>query len=236
MRPLSLLAFASVVAMPVAWASECRAEPAPKKPQPYVLEMGPSFALVVPTLGSSNKTGVSYDSALESGFTLRASVLRWLRVGALFREGQHGVELPASPLGANASTSSIDGIRFTTLHLLLEPTLDVLDWLHVHAVIGLGWTHADVSAIHLDPPTGPSLRPRGGVFADMPLGVAATADVLWRWATVGADLWYAPAFGQSGDLFETDRYVDRQGSLATAGAMPKPKGALTLALTLSLAL
>lgn len=70
----------------------------------------------------------------------------------------------------------------------------------------------------------------------MPLGVAATADALWRWATVGADLWYARAFGQSAILFETDCYVDRQGSLATAGAMPKPKGALTLALTLSLAL
>jgi hypothetical protein len=236
MRPLPLFTLATVVATSIASASECHAEPAPKPAQPYVLEMGPSFALVVPTMGSANKTGVSYDSALESGFTLRGSMFRWMRIGALFREGLHGVQLPAAPLGTSGSTSSVDGVRFTTLHLLLEPTLDLRDWLHLHALIGLGWTHADVSAIHLDPPTGPSLRPRGGVFADVPVGVSATADVLWRWATVGADLWYAPAFGQQGDLFEADRYVDRHGSLATVGAMPKPKGALTLALTLSLAL
>lgn len=185
---------------------------------PYQLEIGPSVGYVARTADSG---GPTYAPGVSEGLVMRASLVSWLRVSGRYLLAYHGVTIPPGSLGLAGAKYDHDNARVETLGGYLHPTLSPLPRTHFWGTVGIGWSVMEMPAVQVDPPKGPHLRPRRGVFQEVPLGVGGAFDVVPRWLTVSLDLLYAPPFSISGDLWDTDVYYDGAGR--DVGGFPKPK-------------
>jgi hypothetical protein len=191
---------------------------------PYQFEIGPSFGYAAHT-ARENAANVAYQGAVVSkALMIRLRFLRYFRLSGQFMHTTHDVELPAGSLGTPAQHLESDALRFETLQAALHPTLPIGDRVHVWATLGLGWSYIYVPPVKLDPPSGSIVHYRQGVFLEAPLGLGGCVDVIPRWLTISYNGTYAPAFSQSGDMFEPYPYVNAQGQNAFAGPMPKVRG------------
>lgn len=209
-----------VVAGGVIVFSTCFSSLANAEPHKYQFEVGPTLSFFVPTT-ADNSSNISYGSAISPGVFVRGTLLKPLLVSARYSMGSHAVSTPKPPEGVAGSSAEVDDARLTTLSLLIHPTYSPLPWLHTMATLGISWTKLALPTMTIDPPLGPKIHSRGGIFLSAPLGLGITADWLRNWLTTSLDFAYSPAFSHSGDVFGSQRFVDSSGQNANAGPMPK---------------
>lgn len=183
------------------------------EPQPYQLEVGPTFTYVKRS-AKSDGSGVEYAAGTGPGLQLRAGFLPWLRVAARYQQTSHDASFSPGALGIASSLTS-GSMVVDTLGAYLQPTFTPVSRLHTWASAGLAWSH--VSMPNIDTGDGAHLRHRTGVFQEWSLGVGASFDVLPGWVALSLDLQWAKPVSETGDLFSPDVYYDAQG---TARAVP----------------
>lgn len=218
MRTRRRLVLASVMGTLVSIVGEAR--PAKAERAPYQLELGP-IAGVVARGTKQNPDSIGYGPAFLYGLQLRIRVAPWLRASARYQVAYHDIEIPPKSLGTGASNIVSDAARTNSVSAYFHPTWSPLERLHVMGVFGVGWTKIDVPPLKLDPPNGASVRSRGGVLVETPVGVSLSFDILRGWMSAGFDSTYSPAFLQTGGMYESDPYVNRSGYPASAAAMPR---------------
>jgi hypothetical protein len=202
---------------------------------PYQLEGGPLLGYATRNV-QSNQEGVSYNATAVWGLNIRMSLFSFLRVSARYLLGFHGLNLSPNALRSGGQQfKPADGVRFTTLTGLIHPTWNIAPRWHAWATLGIGWGIINFPAIQVDPPEGPTIRTRRGVFVHAPLGFGVGFDIL-PYLTLSFDGVYSPAFSQTGDLYEDSVFVDQNGSRKTAGPVPKLSGSLENWFVLSFAL
>ncbi len=202
--------------------------------RPPLLEIGPSLVY------ESRRTrggGPSYEDALAPSLSLRARLRSWLIVGIRYRAVAHALDLPPNSFGLEGD--SFDDTRRTYVRSLdgyVHPTLHPFDWLRVWGTVGLGWGQITMPPILVTSrPDGSTLRPRTGVFADVPLGLGAAYQTPLRWLTVSAEGLFEPVFYQDGNMYQTTRYLNR-GAFADAQPMPRLRHSISAIVGFSFAL
>lgn len=209
--------------------------PQPLAPRSYQLEFGPSLAFVARQAPSSNSS-VHYDATLAPGLDIRISLLPWLRTSARYLRALHDVTFAPGALATSARALSSEAVHMTTLDLTLHPVVDVSPRLHLMGTAGVGWASVVARPVALDPPSGPTLRLRKGVFLESLVGLGLVVDLVPSWVTLSYEAIYAPTFGASGDVFATDPFVDASGQHATVGPFPAPRASYYHRATLALSL
>ncbi len=209
------------------------AAPSRAEPEAHQLEIGPSLSW------SKRVTldgPVSYRAGLGQGAYLRGEVATYLGVSLRYQRAWHDVSIAPGNTPAPGAVFQIDPMRVETLGAYAHPTWPITSRLRAWGTLGIGWSVMQVPSVEVDPPSGAHLRPRRGVFQEVPLGVGVAFDALPRWLVVSMDLMLAVPFSRTGDLFSNDRYYDRHGQPAEATPLPKPTRSRYLFVSLGLPL
>jgi hypothetical protein len=221
-----------------AWRAELASDRflKPHEPRPALLEIGPS--VIYEARSTKGSGGPTYKANVAPSFALRARLRSWLVVGARYRTVAHELTLPAQSFGLEGN--SFETARRTyvrSLDMYVHPTLRPTSWLSVWATVGLGWGQIAMPPISVvDPPNGSTLRPRTGVFGDVPLGAGVSYTLPFRWLSVSCEGLFEPVFYQSGAIYEKTPYINRAGAFAEATPMSKLSRSAAVAFGLSLAL
>jgi hypothetical protein len=167
---------------------------------------------------------------------VRVTAASFLKVAVRYLAGEHEVTLPAGSFERPASNFQTRPAFVREIGGALHPTLTPVEHLHLWLTLGITWGKIVVAPIELDPPGGSVIRERSGVFVATPFGAGAAYDVWPGWVTLSLDGAYAPAFSQSGALYDREGFVDRSGQPAVVGAMPQLSGSFYAIGGLSLSL
>lgn len=187
--------------------------------EPHLFEVGPSVSWSKRT---TTDGPVTYEAGMGQGAYLKAGVHRYVGVSLRYQRAFHDVTIDAGNTPAPGKTYSLDALRIETLGAYAHPTWSFTPRLRVWGTVGIGWSVMQLPSVKVDPPDGLVLRPRRGVFQEVPLGLGAAFDVHPRWLVASLDWMIALPYSRTGELFSNDRYYDQQGKPAEATPFPKP--------------
>jgi hypothetical protein len=242
-RLLRCASLALALASPRTAAAEPITPPVYQVPA-YQFEVGPTLTYQTRSTKSdigNNPARIRYVAGLAPGVFARITFLPWLRGVARFRASSHDITLPPGSLGVTNSQAlaAQDSLGVVQLDAYVQPTLLILPRLRVWADIGVGWGRISMPPVVVDPQTPPPLilRSRAGIFLETPFGAGIGYDLVPNLVTISYDAMYEPIFiPQSGNMYEDDRYVDRQGDLQTVRPMPKLGHSMSQTLSIAIAL
>jgi hypothetical protein len=80
------------------------------------------------------------------------------------------------------------------------------------------------------------VRERAMSFAEIPLGIGTSYDIIRNWLTIELEVYGAFALGQEGESVQGAQAVDRAGRIQHIGGLPKIDGSFVQTLGLSLVL
>jgi hypothetical protein len=182
--------------------------------------------------------GPAYKSTFAPSIAFRARLLSWLVIGARYRTVAHEITLPANAFGLEGNAYDMPRPTFVrSLDAYLHPTLRPTRWLSTWVTVGIGWGQITVSPLLVtDPPNGPSLKARTGVFADVPLGGGVAYNLpFFPLLSVSLEALFEPVFYQEGVMYERTRFVNSAtGQYAEATPMSRLSHSFATALGVSL--
>ncbi|MEZ4372553.1 MAG: hypothetical protein R3B07_17135 [Polyangiaceae bacterium] len=192
------------------------------------LEIGPLVGL---SLRSGDSDRLSYSPAIAWGGYLRTNLVSFLAARLSYINATH--EVDGKPLVDGVETGSYDDVSSFSLRFTLEPTWRSGD-LRAFGVLGVGWGKLRVDHVNAD--DGFHLgASQAGVFIEYPLGIGASYDLLDGWLTLGLLYTFSLHSKVTGDIYQDNRGVTRDGQRVTLGGLPRLDYSQLLALTVAAA-
>jgi hypothetical protein len=188
-------------------------------------------------------SAIGLEPAPAWGVHVRWSILSWLRFHAHFMDARHSLDLPTNALMADTANSisagsTIDTGRVQTFVFggRVAPTYEFNARWRAWLSVGLGWGRFNYPNMTVTEPSGRVLevRQRSGTFAEVPIGIGLSVDVIENWLAIEYEATGAPAFGQSGKAHEIFQAVDSEGNIRDVG--PFGASQVTFVQTLGLSL
>jgi len=170
---------------------------------------------------SVNPDGIAYQPGFAMSVQGRAYVSSWLNVSLYYVRSYHAIEAPQGAAGIDYDERDLDTLFAFSLGARAEPTYHVSDQFRAWLSVGVGWGRMTLDEMYVRKGAREyTVRPRKGVFMEVPFGLGASWEFLPRWAAVSAEASIAPTYKQSGDLFDPAPFVDNDGRLDSVGNFP----------------
>lgn len=217
------------------------APPSRRLPWDRHIEIGGDVALAArpaSTLADGTASGVRYRPVIGYGVHARWELLRVLRFSAYFVDADHDLKIPPGALGVAGKVESgpaetiAFGARFA-------PTLPLGERARAWVSAGIGWGRFNFGRMSISEPgaaTSFEVRERSMSFAEVPLGIGASFDLIRNWLTIELEVSGAFTFGQEGEALEGAQAIDAAGRRRSIGALPMIDGSFVQTLGLSLVL
>lgn len=214
--------------------------PRVKLPFDRHVELGLGAALVARP--ASDPSGIRYMPALGVDVHARWDVFRWLRFNVYFVSAVHGLRAPFGALGPAGDVTGEEGGTAPTVDTLafgarLAPTLPLSERARSWIGVGIGYGRFSFDRMTIrEPGLDPyEVRERGLSFAEVPLSLGASYDVIRDWLTIEVEVSAAVAVGQDGTA-TIDAQAIRAGSRQNIGPLPKIDASVAQTIGLSIIL
>lgn len=216
------------------------APPQVKLPFDRHIEIGAGAALALRP--ASDPSGIRYMPALGVDVHARWDIVRWLRFNVYFVSAVHGLRAPRGALGPAGDVTGEEGGTAPTVDTLafgarLAPTLPIGERGRSWIGVGIGYGRFSFDRMTIrEPGIAPyEVRERGLSFAEVPLSLGASYDVIRDWLTIEVEISAAVAVGQDGTA-TSDAQAIRAGSRQNIGPLPTIDASVAQTIGLSLIL
>lgn len=213
----------------------------PIAPPPWnrSLDVGGDFVVMErPATGerNGNPSPVRYAPATGFGIHVRWALFEHLHITAYYLDCHMPVLLPEGALGQTGTLSS-PPVETFSFGIRVSPSMTwgrFAGWL----TAGGGWGRMEFGRVRVETPQGATylLRERSGTFAEIPLGLGLSYQIIPKWLSVDVELTGAFNIGQHGEAFDPAQTVDASGKKRVVDPMPALDGTFVQAIGLSVLL
>ncbi len=187
-------------------------------------EVGVSAGLVLrdeQSAAKKNPSGITYGPGFGQLVDAKIRLHRYLRFGVYYQRSYHEARIPMEVLGPAGTSYDLDSLLTFSLGARLEPTISLSDRFRVAAIIGAGWGRVTSQKMRVTTPDRSfTVYEREGVGVEIPMGLAASFDIIPDWLAITASMVIAPHLAQTGNLFENAQFVDSNGKMQYALSFP----------------
>lgn len=215
----------------------------PRVPLPWErhIEVGGHVAMVTrpaSTLADGTATDVRYRPVIGFGVHTHWEVLEVLRFSTYFVDARHDLRIPPGALGVPGGVVETGPVETIAFGARLAPTLPLGDRARSWVSAGIGWGRFAFGRMTILEPGGGSIavRERSMSFAEIPIGLGASFDLIRNWLTIEVEVSGAFTVGQEGEALEEAQGIDAAGRRRSIGALPVLDGSFVQTLGLSLVL
>ena len=224
------------------------APPSRRLPWGRHIEIGGDVALVArpaSTLANGTASGVRYRPVIGYGVHARWELLRVLRFSAYFVDADHDLQIPPGALDvpdevvAGPREVVAEPVETIAFGARFAPTLPLGERARAWVSAGIGWGRFSFGRMDISEPGAAGsykIRERSMSFAEVPIGLGASFDLIRNWLTVEVEVSGAFTFGQGGEALEEAQAIDAAGRRRSIGALPVIDGSFVQTLGLSLVL
>lgn len=197
----------------------------PRVPWQRHIEFGGGVAMALRP--SSDPSGIRYAPALGVGVHARWNFFDWLRFNIYFVGAVHDVRIPLGALGTPGEVTGDDPGTLPRVDTLafgarLAPTLPLGDRARSWIGVGIGYGRFGFGKMTIR--EGQDLtyvvRQRAMSFAEVPVSLGTSVDIIKGWFTIESELTFGIALGQGGTATE-DAQTIRAGARQNVGPLPQ---------------
>ena len=212
-----------------------------KVPSMRNIDVGADIALATRTVSkdaSGNAASIHYPSAIGVGFRGDWNLIRHLAFGVYVVRVRHDANVSGAALGVPDATVDVDPIRTYALGVRVSPKWRPLPRLDAWLSAGIGWGVLSVSRATITPHSQAPfvVRERSDSFAEVPIGLGVSYEVLPRWLSVRFETTGAFVWGQEGTALRPIQAIDALGHKREMSGFPRIDASFVQTLGLSLIL